>query len=35
MRDCQRVASQVESWTNRGVSYCVAQPCLSACGVQV
>jgi hypothetical protein len=33
--DCQQVVSRVESWTNRGVSYCVVQPCLSACGVQV
>jgi hypothetical protein len=35
MSDCQRVASWVESWTNLGVSICVVQPCLSACGVQV
>jgi hypothetical protein len=35
MNDCQRVASRVESWTNRGVSYCVVQLCLSARGVQV
>jgi hypothetical protein len=33
MSGCQRVASRVESWTNRGVSYCVVQPCLSACGM--
>jgi hypothetical protein len=24
MSDCQRVASRVESWTNRGVSYVCA-----------
>jgi hypothetical protein len=35
MSDCQVVASWVESWTNRGMSFCVAQPCLSACGVYV
>jgi hypothetical protein len=35
MSDCQRVASRVESWTNRGMSYCVVQPSLLACGVQV
>jgi hypothetical protein len=34
MSDCQRVVSQVESWTTRGVIMCV-QPCLSVCGVQV
>jgi hypothetical protein len=33
--DCQWSASGVESWINRGVSICVVQPCLSACGVQV
>jgi hypothetical protein len=35
MSDCQWVAYRVESWTNRGVSYCIVQPCLLACGVQV
>jgi hypothetical protein len=35
MSDYQWVASRVESWTNWGVSICVVQPCLSACGVQV
>jgi hypothetical protein len=35
MSDCQRVPSQVESWTNRGLNICVVQSCLSACGVQV
>jgi hypothetical protein len=33
MSDCQRVASRVESWTNRDVSYVYVQPCLSTCGV--
>jgi hypothetical protein len=33
--DFQWVSSQGESWTNRGVSICVVQPCLSACGVEV
>jgi hypothetical protein len=35
MSDCQRVASRVMSWTNRGVRFCVVQSCRSACGVQV
>jgi hypothetical protein len=35
MSDCQRVASWVELWTNRCVSYCVVQPCISVYGVQV
>jgi hypothetical protein len=35
MSDCQRVVSWVELWTNRCVSYCVVQPCLSAYGVKV
>jgi hypothetical protein len=35
MSDCKWVASWVDSWTNRGMSYYVVQPCLSACGVQV
>jgi hypothetical protein len=34
MTDCQRVASWVESWTNRGCFMCV-KSCRSACGVQV
>jgi hypothetical protein len=34
MSDYQWVASQVESWTVQGMSYCVVQPCLSTC-VQV
>jgi hypothetical protein len=33
--DFQWVASHGESWTNRGVSICGVQPCLSACGVEV
>jgi hypothetical protein len=33
--DCRRVASRVESWTNRGLTVCVVQPCLSDCGVKV
>jgi ribosomal protein S9 len=35
IKDCQWVASQVESWTTQGVSYCVVQPCLLICGEQV
>jgi hypothetical protein len=35
MNDCQRVASRVESCTNWGVTICVVQSYLSACGVQV
>jgi hypothetical protein len=33
--DYQWVVSRVEWWTNRGVSYCVVQPYLSACGALV
>jgi hypothetical protein len=33
--DYQLVASRVESWTNRSVSYVFVQPCMLACGVQV
>jgi hypothetical protein len=35
MSDCQRVASRVESWTDRDVRLYFVQPCWSACGVQV
>jgi hypothetical protein len=35
MSDCEWVASRVESWTDRGVSYVYVQPYLSAYGVQV
>jgi hypothetical protein len=35
MSDFQRIASQVESWTNWGMSYYLMQPYLSACGAQV
>jgi hypothetical protein len=35
MNDCQRVASRVELCTIRGVTTCVVQSYLLACGVQV
>jgi hypothetical protein len=33
--DYQRVASRVESWTDRGVRLCVVRPFRSVCVVQV
>jgi hypothetical protein len=35
MSECQQVVYQVESMTDRCVSYVYVQPCRSACGVQV
>jgi hypothetical protein len=35
MSDCQRVASRVESWTNRDVSYVLCNHVCWFCGVQV